>query len=207
MTVVNGRKFIVYPNVFSPHYVLDSSFYAKHLPDQRGKNVLEIGSGIGLIAIIAALQGAKHVTAVDINSHAVRNTIENAIRHGVADIVETYQSDIFKNILKTKKFDTIIWNVPWGDFGRGERLNLVQRAFYDPGYHLLQRFIRGAPRFLSPKGRLLIGFSTSVGNLEILKEFLHEVGFTERVVAKGRFVSGHSAGAIRIEIFEAKFNK
>lgn len=203
-TVVNGKKYVVYPKVFSPHFVLDSAWYAKHLPNQKGKRVLEIGSGTGVIAITAARQNARSVTAVDINPEAVRNTIENAKLHNVANIVTAYRSDIFKKIPKRQKFDTIIWNVPWGDFGRGEKLNLLRRAFFDPEYRLLRRFIFDAPKFLRPKGKLLIGFSTSVGNLEMLKKFLRQAGFVARIAAKGRFGSGHPAGAVNIEIFEAR---
>ncbi|HEV3244834.1 MAG TPA: methyltransferase [Candidatus Paceibacterota bacterium] len=206
-TIVNGRTYIVYPDVFSPHFVLDSSWYARHLPNQKDKRVLEVGSGTGLIAIIAALQGAKQVLAVDINPHAVRNTKENVLRQRVQHIVKVRTSDIFSAISTGEKFDTIIWNVPWGDFGRGEKLNWIQRAFYDPGQKLLRRFISGAPKHLSAtKGRLLIGFSTSVGNAPELKRLLKSAGFSYRIAVKGKFSKGHPAGPITIEFFEAKLS-
>lgn len=205
-TLVNGRKYIVYPDVFSPHLVLDSAWYARHLPNQKGKRVLEVGSGTGLIAITAALQGAKQVLAVDINPHAVDNTRENALKHGVQEIVSTRKSDVFKAVPKSAKFDTIVWNVPWGDFGRSEKLNWIQRAFYDPGYKLLRRFIAGAPKFLAGKGKLLIGFSTSVGKLNVLEQLFKSNGFSYRIAAKGKFQKGHPAGAVNIEIFEARLH-
>ncbi len=206
-TIVNGKMYVVYPDVFSPHYVLDSAFYAKHLPNQKGKTLLEVGSGVGLLAITAAFQGAKAVTAVDINPHAVKNTLENAKRHKVDAVVTAYRSDIFKNIPRGQKFDSIIWNVPWGDFGGNKRLNLIQVAFYDPGYRLLGRFISQAPKYLKPKGKLFIGFSTSIGSREVLEKFLEKAGFSWRIAVRGRFSTGHPAGAINIETFEAKIKR
>ncbi|MES2203147.1 MAG: methyltransferase [Patescibacteria group bacterium] len=203
---VNGRDYEIYPDVFSPALVLDTAWYAKHLPSQKGKSVLEIGAGTGVLAITAALQGASSVLAVDINPHAVANTSANVKRHSVEDVVATHKSDVYKNISIKTTFDTIMWNVPWGDFAHGEKLNWIQKAFYDPGYTLLRRFVFGAKRRLNKNGTLLIGFSSSIGSEKTLRKYLKEAGFTCRIRAKNkhRFAVGHPAGPIQVEWFEAK---
>jgi len=54
---------------------------------EPGARVLDVGTGSGILAIAAALQGAANVTAIDIDPVCVNVTIENARRNGVADRV------------------------------------------------------------------------------------------------------------------------
>lgn len=50
----------------------------------RGKRVLDYGCGSGILAIAAALLGAEHVAATDIDPQALTATADNAARNGVA---------------------------------------------------------------------------------------------------------------------------
>ena len=50
-----------------------------------GREVLDVGCGTGVIAIMAAMVGGSPVRAVDVASAAVEATRDNAIRNGVAD--------------------------------------------------------------------------------------------------------------------------
>ena len=45
--------------------------------DLSGKKVIDLGCGTGILAIIASLQGARSVTAIDHDEQAVQNTREN----------------------------------------------------------------------------------------------------------------------------------
>lgn len=49
----------------------------------RGRRVLDVGSGSGVLAVAAAALGAE-VTALDVDPEAVSATRENAVRNGVA---------------------------------------------------------------------------------------------------------------------------
>ncbi len=53
----------------------------------RSSSVLDVGCGSGVLSIAAALFGAGHVTALDIDPLAVEVTIENAAINGVRQIV------------------------------------------------------------------------------------------------------------------------
>lgn len=53
-----------------------------------GCDVLDVGCGTGVIAIMAAMLGAGAVRAVDVASAAVEATRDNAVRNGVAELIE-----------------------------------------------------------------------------------------------------------------------
>ena len=50
------------------------------------KTVLDMGTGTGVLAIAAKMQGAEKVTGVDIESWCVENAIENAAKNSIHDI-------------------------------------------------------------------------------------------------------------------------
>ena len=54
-----------------------------------GMSVLDVGTGSGILAISAALQGATRVDAVDVDPVAVGVARENAARNGVSDLIQT----------------------------------------------------------------------------------------------------------------------
>jgi ribosomal protein L11 methyltransferase len=53
-----------------------------------GSDVLDVGCGTGVIAVMAAVLGAGSVRAVDVASAAVEATRDNAIRNGVGTMVD-----------------------------------------------------------------------------------------------------------------------
>jgi len=71
------------------------------------KNVLDLGCGTAVLAILAAKMGAKNVVAVDIDNWAIENSIENIAENKV--VVETILGDI--NSIKNRKFDVIFANI------------------------------------------------------------------------------------------------
>ncbi|MFA5712771.1 MAG: 50S ribosomal protein L11 methyltransferase [Bacteroidales bacterium] len=76
----------------------------------RGRRVLDMGCGTGILSILAAMMGAtKRVLAVDIDSDAVESTIENCLNNGVADSVEVVCGDI--GSVEGRSFDTIFANI------------------------------------------------------------------------------------------------
>lgn len=205
-TKVNGENFKVLPNVFSPKYFLDPAFFVSNIPNQKEKIFLEIGSGTGVMAINVALQGAKRVIAVDINPHALENTEENAKLHKVSDRIEVIKSNVYNGLSKTKKYDSIFWNVPFGQIKR-KRITLLERALYDLGYANLRRYIHQAPRFLKPKGKLYIGFSSNIGDTEVLFDLLRKNNFRWKIIAETSFKMGHPGGPVKFELLEATLKK
>lgn len=56
--------------------------------------VLDVGTGSGILAIAAVKLGARRVDAVDIEPVAVRATVENAARNGVADQIRVAEGSV-----------------------------------------------------------------------------------------------------------------
>lgn len=63
----------------------------------KGKTVLDIGCGSGILAICAAKLGSEVVHAVDIDPVAVKVARENVADNGVADRVSVAVSDLLKD--------------------------------------------------------------------------------------------------------------
>lgn len=70
--------------------------------------VLDMGTGTGVLAFVAERLGAKHVVAVDIEDWSVENTIENAERNDCKTI-EAICGDVA--VLKGRTFGLILANI------------------------------------------------------------------------------------------------
>ena len=63
-----------------------------------GMTVFDVGTGSGVLAIVAAKLGAKRVEAVDFDPVAVRVARENVRQNGAEDVVRTERSDLLKSV-------------------------------------------------------------------------------------------------------------
>ena len=71
-----------------------------------GRTGLDMGSGTGVLAIVAAKCGAAHVDAVDIDDWADENCRENVAANGVADRVEPMLGDVGR--IAGRRYDFIL---------------------------------------------------------------------------------------------------
>lgn len=76
--------------------------------DFNDKNVLDMGCGTGVLAIMACLKGAKEITAIDIDEWAYNNTLENIEKNNCSHI-KVIQGDA--GLLQNQQFDVIIANI------------------------------------------------------------------------------------------------
>ena len=74
-----------------------------------GMTVFDVGTGSGVLAIVAAKLGAKSVEAVDFDPVAVRVARENVRQNGAEDVVHTERSDLLKSV--AGEADLIIANI------------------------------------------------------------------------------------------------
>lgn len=76
--------------------------------DMKEKSILDMGSGTGVLAILAAMRGANSIDAIDIDNWCYVNAMENVARNKV-DFINVFEGDV--NLLKDKRYDIIIANI------------------------------------------------------------------------------------------------
>ena len=75
----------------------------------EGKRVLDMGSGTGVLAIVAAKLGAESVLAVEIDDMAEESVRENIALNGGADKIESVCGDA--SAIEGEKFDIVLANI------------------------------------------------------------------------------------------------
>lgn len=76
--------------------------------DFKGLSVLDMGSGTGVLAILAAMKGAGSIDAIDIDNWCYLNALENVERNNCSHI-NVYEGEA--SLLEGKKYDVIIANI------------------------------------------------------------------------------------------------
>ena len=61
-------------------------------------NVLDVGTGTGILAIAASMLGAERCLGIDIDADAVRITEENVKRNGLAGRIELREGDLMEGV-------------------------------------------------------------------------------------------------------------
>jgi release factor glutamine methyltransferase len=115
ISVVKGFKLLVKPTVFHPRYFFSSIFLFDFVSNLKlaDRQFLEIGSGSGLISLLA-YQKRAIVTCCDINTVAVDCTIQNFKMNFGSDTSKfsVFKSDLFDHIPQSK-YNVIVINPPY----------------------------------------------------------------------------------------------
>jgi len=192
-----GLDFIIHYGVFSP--IMGCVPVHEVLAPFAGRELLDVGCGVGVLAVLAAKAGALRVVATDINPVAVTNALANVLRHRVADRVEIRQGDLFEPIQEDEKFDLVFWNCPFHFVHADAKLTMLQRAAFDPGYGAIRRYILEGHRYVKPRGALFLQFSSSFGRQDLIQRFVREAGLRTQV--RRRWAPGQGA-MISVELLE-----
>jgi methylase of polypeptide subunit release factors len=203
-TTVCGLSFFCDPEVFSPKYFKSTEINTAGFPFRRGEKLLEIGPGVGVTAVVAALKQDNDVTAIEINSTAVAIAKKNAAKHGVQGKVRILQGDLFSPLSGGQKFDTIYWDFPFVYADQNIAFESdFYRAFFDPGYRQIEEFLREAPTWLKPNGRIIVGFGSN-GDRTLFDDLANGLGYSFKEVSRG---SIEERGGIFYLLLESRFPK
>jgi release factor glutamine methyltransferase len=176
--------FVVDENVYEP--AEDSFLFAENLDVHEGAKVLDMGTGCGILGIVAAKKSSE-VFAVDVNPYAVRCAKENAERNDVRGKVHYIQGDLFTPLRDAREFDVVLFNAPYVPVEEGEDDSWLARAWAGgvSGRQVIDRFVLEVPRHLRRTGRVLLMQSTLAGVEETVRAFA-EQNMRVRVVTSRR---------------------
>jgi len=145
-----GIRLDVPTGVFHPGIFFSSPIFANYLQhvDLQGKKVLDVGTGSGFLALVAAQKGAQ-VTALDIHPLAVQTTTDNARANGFSrPEMRVIQSDLFEQ-LPPQAFDFILVNPPYYP---KKAQNLAEHAFFaGENLNYFCRFFAQLAAYLHPE--------------------------------------------------------
>lgn len=197
MVFFADKVFHVYENVYEP--AEDSFLFAENLSVKSDDVVLDMGTGCGILGIIAAEKASK-VIAVDINPYAVRCAKDNAKLSKVADKMVFIQGNLFALLSAKRIFDLMLFNAPYLPSDNMEKLAWIEYAWSGGlnGRQIIDRFICEAPKYLKASGRVLLMQSTLSGVNETLRKF-EDNGLKAKVVAERNMPFFE-----KIVLFEAK---
>lgn len=174
-------RLLHFPGVFYP--LSDSWMLAGQLRRENlaGATVLDLCSGSGMLAVLAALSGAREAVAVDVSRRALLSAAVNAALNGVR--VQPHRGDLF-GAVPGRRFDVIVSNPPYVPTPAEELpdrgLSRAWEAGPD-GRVYLDRICAQAREHLNPGGALLLVHSAICGPDETLAR-LHSGGLEAQVV-------------------------
>jgi methylase of polypeptide subunit release factors len=181
-------RLTVLPFVYVPQDESVVRLLAEGLGDAAGAHVLDMGTGSGVLALVAAQAGAQ-VVATDNSLHAVQNAKLNVERLGLGDQVEVRgPADLFDSVAG-ERFDVVIFNAPWV---YGKPKTLYDAAIYDEGFRVITGFMERVADHLTDGGRVLLLYSniselTGHGSLTRVRQLAAEFGLdivSERYVTR-----------------------
>ena len=161
------HRFYVDSNVIVPRSfiaeLLRENLHPWILVPDRVKHVLDLCTGSGCLAILAALSFPNAtVDAVDLSADALKVAARNVNDYALNDRVQLVESDMFTK-LTGRKYDVIISNPP---YVTGESMAaLPQEYLHEPrmalasgtdGLDHVRIIMEAAPKFLNKNGLLII---------------------------------------------------
>lgn len=161
-----------------------SLFFCRHLAFQPGERVLELGTGAGLAAILAAKAGCR-VVATDVMPEAVECARENALLNGVGDKVEVRLGDCYEPV-GGLTFDLICTNPPQMPTPPGRDREDPGAAADNggvDGWEILDQVIQEAPRHLVPGGRLVFTIFAFLGQKTATAK-VEAAGLVPRIIGR-----------------------
>lgn len=154
------RTYTTYPGVFAADRLdMGSATLLAALPDVRGRRVLDIGGGAGVLAGAMCDAGAAAVDVIDVDALAVK-----AMQHTFADNaqVRVAWGDVLDGLPWDAQYDVVVTNPP---FHAGKRTD----------DSMVQAFVAVAARHLRPRGELYLVANAFLAYEPLLQRFFGEV--------------------------------
>jgi ribosomal protein L11 methyltransferase len=129
--------------------------------DFNGKSVLDVGTGTGILAIMAKKLGAEHIEATDVDEWCLENSLENFELNGLKGVV-VHRGLIEKLTLQKENYDVVLANI-----NKNVLLDEIQRY----------------AKLLSDKGHLFLSgfYEKDIHDIEMVAS-KHNLSIKKRVI-------------------------
>ena len=179
MIQYNGIVIKTHPDVYKPSK--DTFLLADNLDITRRDEILEIGTGTGLIAVYSA-QRSKRVVATDINEEAVKCALKNVIANRTYN-VELRNGDLFEPV-QNEKYDLILFNT----YNAADNDKKNQSEDFPKSREIIDKFILELKNYLNEEGRFQI-LQSSDCDIEKTIQKLEDSGFAVEIKAREKILS------------------
>jgi release factor glutamine methyltransferase len=180
MIEYNGITIYTHEEVYEP--AEDTFLFAENLDLNRRDEVLEIGTGTGLIAISAS-KNSRRVIATDINKAAIKCALKNLVTNQSYN-VELREGNLFEPV-EDEKFDVVLFNTPYLPTTEEEKLEGNLNPAFDGGLDgrdTIDAFIDGVRDVLKNEGRIQMVQSSLADNDKTIQR-LTDIGFKAEITA------------------------
>ncbi len=179
MIQYNGIVIKTHPDVYKPSK--DTFLLADNLDITRRDEILEIGTGTGLIAVYSA-QRSKRVVATDINEEAIKCALKNVIANRTYN-VELKNGDLFEPV-QNEKYDLILFNT----YNTADNDKKDKSEDFPKSREIIDKFILELKNYLNEGGRFQIVQSSDC-DIEKTIHNLEESGFAVEIKAREKILS------------------
>jgi release factor glutamine methyltransferase len=206
---VLGHALEVPPGVHHPQADGSSDFLYRTVGPMvaPGHRILDLGTGCGLGALVAASRGAD-VVAVDIDPAAVEAARANIDAAGLSDSVDFRVGDVLA-VIGEETFNQVWWNAPQRPVDPSDPQRPGSAAGRD--FAQIARVLSALPEWLGERGRLVISIDldSSLGDFvrDNLPEGFRSVQLASSLPIGSRFIAlslGWDLEAARRRRHEAK---
>ena len=159
---MQGVRFHIDRRALIPRSFIGDLLAGGALPTAKPRRILDLCTGSGCLAILAALAFPRaKIDAVDLSAGALALARRNVATHRLGDRITLHRGDLFKP-LQGQRYDLIISNPPYVDAGGMGKLPPEFRheprmalAAGDDGLDLVHRILTEAPKHLTKSGGLV----------------------------------------------------
>ena len=162
----------------------DTFLIAENLKVNEDDVVLDMGTGCGILAVLAA-EKARSVVAVDINPYAIECAVNNSEITRENGVMEFRCGDLFQPIKSNEQFTLILFNSPYLPSDPDEEKSWIGKAWAGGpnGRRVIDRFIMDAPNFLAAGGRIQL-VQSSLSDVNRTLKMFSDMNLRAMVVAQ-----------------------
>lgn len=187
-----GEDFIVNENTLIPRDETEILVRKaiEIITENKFQQILDIGTGTGIIACMIAKRTEAKALGTDISSDALQIALDNSSKLNLFNKAIFRKSDLFSNVRESEKFDVIISNPPYIPIK--EKGDLQKEVEFDPqialfasdekGIEFYEKITEQAPKYLNKNGYLM--FELGINQAEDVKNLMIKNGFENIEIIK-----------------------